>query len=187
MTIIYLREIMRSMVQLNPNKIFVFGDNDARSGYGGQAKEMRGETNTVGIRVKKRPSMDFDSFYTDDEYEINIRKIDSDLDRLRRVSIGKDIVFPTMGIGTGRARMQDFAPQTFDYLNAGLFSMFGIRNAGLSSSTIFVPPESKHLDIRKFGITNLKRIEKRSEDKDIDIVERRKKRRRIMKRCKCGK
>ena len=37
----------------NPRAIYVFGDNLLRKGLGGQAKEMRGEPNTLGIVSKK--------------------------------------------------------------------------------------------------------------------------------------
>jgi len=111
-----------------PIKIFVFGDNDQRSGFGGQAKEMRGEPNTIGVRVKKAPSMDNGSFYTDEEYESNVRKIAEDLEHLYKVAYGKTIVFPTNGVGTGMAMLNRTAPRTFAYLTLALKQMFNINN-----------------------------------------------------------
>jgi hypothetical protein len=106
----------------------VFGDNDQRAGLGGQAKEMRGEQNAIGIRVKKSPAMDADSFYTDSEYDSNIEKIAEDLTRLSVFAWGKTIVFPESGIGTGLALLKSKAPKTFAYLNESLLKKFNIVN-----------------------------------------------------------
>mgnify|MGYP006999672235 CR=1 FL=1 len=40
----------------SPNKIFIYGDNDLRTGLGGQAI-IRNESNTLGIRTKKFPPL----------------------------------------------------------------------------------------------------------------------------------
>jgi len=125
--ITYKKFITRNDVQ-NTNAIFVFGDNDQRSGFGGQAKEMRGEPNTIGIRVKKLPSMNNKAFYTDDEYNENIKKINEDLSRLKQSSYNKSIIFPENGIGTGMAKLNITAPKTFNYLNTQLKQIFNINN-----------------------------------------------------------
>lgn len=39
----YRDHITRAMLRAEPEKLFVFGDNFVRTGFGGQAKEMRGE------------------------------------------------------------------------------------------------------------------------------------------------
>jgi len=124
----YQPYIKRSDLQINKGFIFVFGDNDQRSGFGGQAKEMRGEPNAIGIRVKKRPSLDTGSFYTDDEYADNIKKITEDLNHLEIISKNKIIVFPSSGIGTGFANLKISAPRTFDYLTSQLKQKFDIHN-----------------------------------------------------------
>lgn len=48
--------------------IYLFGDNLLRKGLGGQAKEMRGEPNTLGIVSKKYPSNSLSSFYSDGDF-----------------------------------------------------------------------------------------------------------------------
>ena len=45
----------------SPNKIFIYGDNDLRTGLGGQAI-IRNESNTLGIRTKKKPTHEKDAF-----------------------------------------------------------------------------------------------------------------------------
>ena len=104
MKIVYMSHISRSYVLNHPNYLFVFGDNDARMGYGGLAKEVRGVPNSLGIRVKKYPSMSADSFYNDKEFESQKRKIDEDINSLVRRSVDyESVVFPLSMIGTGLA------------------------------------------------------------------------------------
>jgi hypothetical protein len=125
----YKKYITRNYVQQHRDYIFVFGDNDQRFGYGGQAREIRGESNSVGIRVKKSPSMNENSFYTDNELMDNIIKIDSDINHLLEASYGsKTIIFPENGIGTGFAQLPVRAPKTFTYLNTILRHKFNIIN-----------------------------------------------------------
>ena len=128
--VIYKKFITRQDVRDNSDAIFIFGDNDQRTGYGGQAKAMRGEPNAIGIRVKKYPSMDEQSFYTDDELMENIIKIDSDINKITELSHShlKDIIVPESGIGTGLAKLSTKAPKTFDYLNIILRQKFNIIN-----------------------------------------------------------
>lgn len=115
MTMIMKNEdhITRDMVKNNPDKIFLFGDNLLCKGYGGQAKEMRGEHNAIGIPTKKKPSMTDDSFFTDDELELNIIVIDNAIDEIPDNSI---VIVPKAGLGTGRAKLKEKAPQTYQYL-----------------------------------------------------------------------
>lgn len=113
--------ITREYVKNNPDKIFVFGDNDDKDGFGGQAKEMRGEKNAIGIPTKKKPSMDVDSFYTDAEYETNKKKINLAVNAiLKEIKEGKTIVFPSQGLGTGMAMLDKKAPKTFKFLQASI-------------------------------------------------------------------
>lgn len=115
--IILKKFITRKFIKSHPNEVFVFGDNDIRKGSGGQAKEMRGEQNSFGVRVKRFPGKDNLSYYTDYTYKENIKKITEDFDIVERhLKGGKDGVIPKDGIGTGLARMKDFAPRTLEYV-----------------------------------------------------------------------
>jgi len=49
MPILYQDQIKRDDLRAHPDRIYLFGDNVARQGRGGQAKEMRGEPNALGI------------------------------------------------------------------------------------------------------------------------------------------
>lgn len=115
---IEIRErVTREDVRAETEKIFLFGDNLKQTGYGGQAKEMRGEPNAVGIPTKKEPANNQTSFFTDKEFEANQQAIDQ---AFGKITPGKTVVVPKGGIGTGLARLEEKAPRTFAYLNEKL-------------------------------------------------------------------
>lgn len=115
-----LNFVSRKHIKANPDTLFLFGDNDARKGFGGQAKEMRGEPNSVGIRTKSLPSMGADAFWTDATLDENIKKIDEDFARVEAHK-GK-VVIPSKGLGTGLSELAKKAPKTFAYLQERLDS-----------------------------------------------------------------
>jgi hypothetical protein len=62
---IEIRErITRADLRADKEKIFLFGDNLAERGLGGQAREMRGEENAIGIPTKKAPDNNQAGFFT---------------------------------------------------------------------------------------------------------------------------
>jgi len=120
-TIIYQTKIDRLDLQNNPGVMYLFGDNDQRSGLGGQAKEMRGEQNAVGVRTKKAPHRRDNAFWTDLEFSENIDKIISDLlPVVNHLNNGGIVIIPCDGIGTGLSQMQEECPLTFEYLQKAL-------------------------------------------------------------------
>lgn len=125
---IYNQDWNKEYVSSNPDKIFIFGDNNAGIGKGGQAT-IRGLENAVGIRTKKGPSKKVAAFYTDEEFADNKSKIDEDVLNIKKLSLlGKTIVFSKNGYGTGLASLKLKAPKTFDYLCESLKLNFGFDN-----------------------------------------------------------
>ena len=116
--IVKMRSISREFVRANRDCIFLFGDNLAGKGFGGQAAAMRGEPNCVGIPTKKFPSSRHGAFFTDLEFEQDKAAIDHAFDLLfHKISKAEQtIVMPAGGLGTGRAQLESRAPLTFDYL-----------------------------------------------------------------------
>ncbi|MHA1591486.1 MAG: DUF7831 domain-containing protein [Candidatus Heimdallarchaeaceae archaeon] len=113
--------ITRKYVREHPEKIFVFGDNCLHSGYGGQAKEMRGEPNAYGIPTKRYPTMDENAFFTDDDFENLIVFID---DAIEKIPIdGREIV--VLPLGTGLAQLPQRAPRVYKYLVSALILLKG--------------------------------------------------------------
>ena len=111
--VIYQKMIFRTDLKNNPNVIYLFGDNLKRYGMGGQAKEMRGEPNAIGIRTKYKPTMEDDAFFTDEYLEDNKRLICNDF---HKIPEGKIVIIPSDGIGTGLAMLDTKAPLTFEYI-----------------------------------------------------------------------
>ena len=105
-----LSHYTRSRIQQSPNILFVFGDNMARMGYGGQAREARGEPNSVGIPTKMSPSQ----YLTDEDFYTVKEPIVAAFVRLaQHLRSGNDIVWPRDGVGTGLARLPETAPAIF--------------------------------------------------------------------------
>ena len=104
--------ITRTSIQLERNKLFVFGDNLLREGFGGQAKEMRGEPNTVGLITKRKPTMEECAFLTDDLFEVWAKASGEDF--LHLFLHKGVVVWPSAGIGTGLAQLPSRATLIFE-------------------------------------------------------------------------
>lgn len=118
-----MRLISREYVRANRDKLFVFGDNLERRGFGGQARAMRGEPNAIGVPTKKSPSYEDAAFFTDEEFEQNKVAIDRAFAEIAQRAASFEIqviVIPSNGLGTGRAQLQSRAPRTFAYLQSRL-------------------------------------------------------------------
>ena len=102
--------------EAHPYRVFIFGDNCQKRGTGGQACiRYSSVKNAYGIPTKKLPTMNEDAFFTDDEYEQNIKIIDEAIAKIPiyqfiEIAILKD------GLGTGLAQMPTKCPKTFKYL-----------------------------------------------------------------------
>jgi hypothetical protein len=129
MPVIYQKMIFRGDLRKNPDVLYLFGDNDRRIGFGGQAGEMRDEPNAVGIRTKWNPGMSPADFFSDRQYKTISGMIDADFARpfeyLRR---GKIVIVPADGLGTGLSELPTRAPKVNDFLLAklGQLAAFGV-------------------------------------------------------------
>lgn len=117
MPVIRQKMIFRDDLKANPNALYVFADNEARAGLGGQAKEMRGEPNAVGIRTKRVPSMSDDAFWSDAKAAKYYTMIQEDFEPVaKHLGLGKIVVIPADGLGAGLAELEKRAPQVARYL-----------------------------------------------------------------------
>ncbi len=117
MPLIFSETIDRATIRANPGTLYAFGDNEARTGLGGQAAACRGEPNAVGVATKRSPSMAESALWSDDDFERCAQIIDKDMERLfAHVRAGRLVVFPKAGIGTGRARLPERAPQLMEHI-----------------------------------------------------------------------
>lgn len=113
-----------------PDKLFVFGDNFARRGHGGQAREARGEANAVGIATKKAPTYREQDFLTDAEYTLNVTAILEDFQPVfLALREGRTVVCPAAGIGTGIAQIETRAPETLRFINTVIHSLRQVYGA----------------------------------------------------------
>ncbi len=130
---IILREkILRLDLKLNPEILFVFGDNMQRSGFGGQAKEMRGEPNAVGIPTKWYPDTTLHSYFSNFDLQNAIvrRQIDLGFDKLsQHLNLDKTIIFPSAGIGTGLSQLEFRAPEVLKYIEIHVRKLYQITES----------------------------------------------------------
>lgn len=114
MLVITQKRIYRSDLQENPHVVYLFGDNLIQEGLGGQAGEMRGEPNAIGIPTKKAPNNRSESFFTDSEFKENC---DAILAAFKKIPEGtKMLVIPSDGLGTGLSALPEVAPKTNTFL-----------------------------------------------------------------------
>src|SRR5712672_38215 len=114
MPIEYRQFITRQMLKDEPDTLFVFGDNMMGLGYGGQAKEMRDEPNSIGIPTKHSPSMAANAFFDDGDecYKGASPVIAYRFGLLAgHLHKGGKVVFPEAGIGTGLADLEHKSPR----------------------------------------------------------------------------
>jgi len=106
--------ILRADVRKHPKQTYLFGDNSLRRGFGGMARETRGEVNAVGVPTKWTPRMDDAAFFSDD----NASGIAQDLMETaiqEAEARGKTIVVPH-GLGRGLAQMPQRCPKLYAWL-----------------------------------------------------------------------
>jgi hypothetical protein len=117
-----MRFISREYLRANRDKLFLFGDNLERKGFGGQAAAMRGEPNAIGIPTKKSPSNSERAYFSDNEFEQNKVAIDAAFAEVAGAVADpiRAIVVPADGLGTGRAQLATRAPRTYAYLQRKL-------------------------------------------------------------------
>lgn len=117
MPIEFKKFITREEVRKNRFKIYVFGDNLQHEGYGGQAKAMRGEYNTIGIPTKHSPK----EYFTDDDYNRVILVIKGYFNVIEgHLRCGHTVVIPSAGIGTGLAKLPEKAPKIWKFIERKL-------------------------------------------------------------------
>lgn len=119
---ITVKRYTRAMIQANPDKLYVFGDNIARTGYGGQANAARDEPNAVGIPTKRGPYV----YLEDTDYAEWLVASAPDFARIvRALNGGATVVWPEDGIGTGLAELAIRAPKIWDLLQEQIRKLGG--------------------------------------------------------------
>jgi len=116
MPVRFQKWITRQDLRNNPKVYYVFGDNVQRVGLGGQAKEMRGEPNAIGVVTKWAPGWDEADYFND----VNMGAwlaLESDLNKIANYLIHiETLVFPSDGLGTGLSMLPQKAPKMYKKL-----------------------------------------------------------------------
>lgn len=108
--------------------IFVFGDNLAQRGFGGQARVCRLQPNCYGIPTKRAPCNEHTCFFNDDMYKIFCAHIDKAISLIPRNDGRQIYVIP--GIGEGLSRMPEKCPKVFKYMIGRLYTEFAYMPKG---------------------------------------------------------
>jgi hypothetical protein len=139
----------------NPNTIYVFGDNDKKSGKKGQAV-IRDAKNAFGIATKVKPSTVDGSYYDDENYNQITKRIEGQFKYLQQeVNKGKDVVFPGSGLGTGLARLEEKAPKVYKYLQNRTEEFINSNSTTSNKAGSVLSKLSKKLDQTKKSYPNL--------------------------------
>lgn len=121
MIVIKQHRIYRVDLRANPKFLYVFGDNLDRKGFGGQAKEIRGEPNAFGIVTKRKAAHGHLDCYLHDYEKDAWAAVDKDFDHLCEVAYDYwGIILPLDGIGTGLAQLSEYAPNLLKHINEKL-------------------------------------------------------------------
>lgn len=120
------------LLQLNPDTLYVFGDNSYRTGCGGQAI-IRHEPNAFGIVTKLLPSQLPHSYFYDGA--IATAMIESDIKALTLIQPHYNIAFPAQGIGTGLSDMPARCPELYAHMMQLLHNHFGVYEQFLRKSS----------------------------------------------------
>lgn len=111
MPLIYQDHILRSDLQANPERFYVFGDNVQSYGRLGQAAEMRGELNAIGIPTKWFPKMTPKAFFWDHQRPEILPILEPVYAHIiGLLEAGSTVVWPSAGIGSGLSRLPTYAP-----------------------------------------------------------------------------
>jgi len=117
MTVLRQAWIVRRDLRAHPDWLYLYGDNEARVGHGGQAAFCRGEPNAVGVATKRAPRHTMESYWTDADFERVKPIIDRDLaPAFAHVAAGGTVVVPADGLGTGMAQLPQRAPRILRYI-----------------------------------------------------------------------
>lgn len=114
--IVRRQRITRAEIRADRQTLFVFGDNMERQGLGGQAAEMRGEPNALGVPTKWSPSSVPDAYFRDDDWDLIAVKyaiLSAFACIQTALLVGRDVVIPADGLGTGRADLPRRAPRIY--------------------------------------------------------------------------
>ena len=118
-----LDNVTKEAMRQRPDDLFVFEDNMARRGSRGQAREMRGEPNALGIPASWDPKGGQGASFSDADWDKpNVRRaVTSAIDQIERaVADGQTVVVPSDGVGAGQGKLAQNAPAIARFIDERL-------------------------------------------------------------------
>ena len=106
------------------DSLIIFGDNMLRKGTGGQAC-IRKCKNSLGVATKILPTMSEEAFFHSEEIARNVVMADIDNAVIISESLGKPLLFPASGLGTGLAKLNEMYPKVFEEMNEDISELIG--------------------------------------------------------------
>ena len=101
-----MKFISRAFVKEHPEWCFVFGDNEMRQGFGGQAAAMRGEPNSIGVATKVSPGTNEGAYWSDNHFLDHVIQLCSDFQMVQdELDLETVVVIPSDGLGTGLSEL----------------------------------------------------------------------------------
>jgi len=124
MPLIFQRRITSADLSHHPERLYLFGDNEARRGLGGLARICRGHHNAIGVATKRSPARTPDAYWSDTQFARITAVIDADLEpAFAHIRLGGIVVCPTAGLGTGLAELPTRAPRVFAHLRQRIIEL----------------------------------------------------------------
>ena len=140
MPLVFQDYIMPTDIMDHPDWLYLFGDNEQRRGFKGQAAACRGYPNAVGIATKRAPHRGETAYWSEVDYDRAIAIIDRDLAQaFDHMKNGGTVVCPSAGLGTGLADLGRRAPRIFSHIRKRIKEL---RSLGESSA----PSQQPDLD-----------------------------------------
>lgn len=121
MPIHYEPHISRAMLRAEPDTLWVFADNLMQLGSSGQAGQMRGEPNAIGIPTRRAPYSGPEGEFSDRDMVEFVCVAAEPFGILNaHLAAGGLVVWPAEGIGTSRAHMEHRAPRIWAALQRAM-------------------------------------------------------------------
>ena len=100
MPLVTLTSFTEDDVIENPDVIFLYAENEAEKGGTSLVREIRGQDNAKGVRVKRASTNHASSFYSEDDYVEVTDQIDEDLTTVEDHLREGGVVITTFGMFT---------------------------------------------------------------------------------------
>ena len=127
----------RDEVARDVDSVYIFGDNckDALGTFVPTTTQacIRFLPNAIGLSTKKDRYWANQSYFSNEDLDLFTVLVEATIALIKvNIELGKTIVFPADGLGTGKAMLKEKAPKCWEYLCKRLKEEFDYNNETLS-------------------------------------------------------